>query len=98
MKNMWKVTVTNPLGQEVYDLILEEKDGLIEGIIQEPRGMISLSGKIINDSIVLSGDTEFPMKTSVELIINSDNLDVSNFEGLVSVGPYVKMSLSGARS
>lgn len=99
MQKKWNVTAVSPLGQESYELIItKNNDNSYIAVGQENRGKIDFIGSLNDDSLILSGYTEFPMRTKVLIEINSFNFDSDNIEGNLNIGDFCKIPFSGAKS
>jgi hypothetical protein len=67
MKTKWKATVSNPLGQEAYDMLVTEENNLISATVSNNKGSVILTEINSGEQLVLTADIETPMRTKVIL-------------------------------
>lgn len=97
MQKIWNAVVTSPLGQESYNLTVSKlDDDTYKAVGQEDRGKIDFKGFIKDGDLLLSGYTEFPMKVNLNLILKSFDLNSVNINGLLKIGNFCTVSITGA--
>lgn len=94
MKSKWKATVSNPLGQETYDMTLETIENVTSAHIINEKGNITLSQLDPNEPLIFSSLIETPMRTRVNLkFLTDDYQNQQQFDALLSIGEFAVMSV-----
>jgi hypothetical protein len=92
MKTKWKTTVSNPLGQEVYDMLVTEENNLISATVSNNKGSVILTEINSGEQLVLAADIETPMRTKVILSFSKKNyLNDQTFLAKLNIGNFSEM-------
>lgn len=101
MKSEWTLTVTSPLGEEPYNMAIEESPDGIKAFVSDKngRGSATLTEVIGQDLLVLSTKIETPMKTTVYLYPSDKNfVNSQSFNGILKIGEFSEMLVSGVKN
>jgi hypothetical protein len=94
MKSKWKATVSNPLGKEIYDMIVDTIDNVTSANIVNEKGSVVLSQLNATEPLILSSLVETPMRTKIVLQFLTDNYqNQQQFNAILSIGEFATMSV-----
>lgn len=101
MKSEWTLTITSPLGEEPYNMTIEESPDGIKAFVSDKngRGNATLTEVIGQDLLVLSTKIETPMRTTVYLYPYDKNfVNSQSFNGILKIGEFSEMLVSGVKN
>lgn len=94
MKSKWKATVSNPLGQESYDMTLEDIDNTIQIQITNEKGSATFTQVVSNERLIFSTSVDTPMRAKVNLeLLTEDYSKDEKFDAILTIGEFSTMSV-----
>ena len=92
MKSKWKATVSNPLGQETYDMTINTVDNMTQAHVVNEKGDATFTQLDSSGPLVLSALVDVPMRTKVNLqFLTEDYYNEQKFNAILSIGEFATM-------
>jgi len=80
MKSKWKTTVSNPLGEEIYDMTIETVDSVTQAHVANEKGNATFTQVDLSKPLTLSASLDVPMRTKVNLeFLNFNHRRILNY-------------------
>jgi hypothetical protein len=94
MKSKWKATVSNPLGQEVYDMTIDTIDNITQAHVVNQKGNATFTQSSSSGPLTLSALVDVPMRTKINLeFLTDDYHNDQKFNAVLNVGEFATMSV-----
>jgi hypothetical protein len=98
MKSKWKATVSNPLGEEIYDMTIETVDSVTQAHVANEKGNATFTQVDLSKPLILSASLDVPMRTKVNLeFLTDDYHKHQTFNAILTIGEFSTMSVKGVK-
>jgi hypothetical protein len=92
MKSKWKATVSNPLGQESYDMTLEDINNTIQVQVINEKGSATFTKVVSKERLIFSTSVDTPMRANVNLeFLTEDYSKEEKFDAILTIGEFSTM-------